>query len=140
MMQQALKKLSWPSATRSMYWSRSVQDLDWKIKNNLAEIEKLEKLIALRQKQLADTIEKIKQTQEYMKDITKERKEEHEIYEEAKKDDLAAVKLLEKAKEVFTKYYKENDIKMGPVQGSVKGVFAQEEPAFERSADDAPDA
>merc|ERR1719454_2422089 len=77
------------------------------------------------------------------------------------KDDLAAVKLLENAKEVFTKYYKENDIKMGPVQGSVKGVFAQaepannagderirivkeeamkEEPAFERSADDAPDA
>merc|ERR1719502_1042035 len=29
---------------------------------------------------------------------------------------------------------------MGPVQGSVKGVFAQEEPAFAVSADQAPDA
>merc|ERR1719240_181311 len=118
----------------------AVQDLDWKIKNNLAEIEKLEKLIALRQKQLAETIEKIKQTKEHMKDITQERKEEHETYEEAKKDDIAAVKLLEEAKKVFTKYYKENDIKMGPIQGSVKGAFAQEDPAFARSADDAPDA
>merc|ERR1719217_1567233 len=29
---------------------------------------------------------------------------------------------------------------MGPIQGSVKGAFNQEEPVFERSEDDAPDA
>merc|ERR1719183_434347 len=29
---------------------------------------------------------------------------------------------------------------MGPIQGSVKGAFSQEEPGFESSADDAPDA
>merc|ERR1719421_1416007 len=40
----------------------------------------------------------------------------------------------------MAKYYKKNGIKMGPIQGSVKGAFAQEEPVFERSADDAPDA
>merc|ERR1719439_2268 len=40
----------------------------------------------------------------------------------------------------MAKYYKEAGIEMGPIQGSVKGAFAQEEPVFERSADDAPDA
>merc|ERR1719440_1177674 len=29
---------------------------------------------------------------------------------------------------------------MGPIQGSVKGALIQQEPEFERSADDAPDA
>merc|ERR1719482_786672 len=124
---------------------KTVADLEWKIKNNLAEIEKLEGLIELREKQKAEAIHKKEETEDYVKQIHEERKEEHEAYEEAKKDDEGAIKLLQAAKKVFIKYYKENDIKMGPVQGSVKGVFAQEEPgkegpAFERSADDAPDA
>lgn len=41
------------------------------------------------------------------------------------------------------KYYKDNDIKLGKIQGSVKGVFAQanpDEPEFEISEDQAPDA
>merc|ERR1719265_976825 len=119
---------------------KTVADLEWKIKNNLAEIEKLEGLIELREKQKAEAIHKKEETEDYVKQIHEERKEEHEAYEEAKKDDEGAIKLLEEAKKVFTKYYKENDIKMGPIQGSVKGAFAQEDPAFARSADDAPDA
>merc|ERR1719506_1811841 len=83
--------------------------------------------------------EKIKETKTYMKDITDERKEENEAYLQAKKDDEDAKALLEKAKDTFTKYYKESGVKMGPIQGSVKGLL-QEEPEFERSADDAPDA
>merc|ERR1719506_1915136 len=83
--------------------------------------------------------EKIKETKTYMKDITDERKEENEAYLQAKKDDEDAKDLLEKAKEAFTKYYKESGVKMGPIQGSAKGLL-QEEPEFERSADDAPDA
>merc|ERR1712139_519050 len=75
-----------------------------------------------------------------MGDITKERKEENEAYLAAKKDDEDAIALLEKARDVMAKYYKKNGIKMGPIQGSVKGAFAQDEPEFERSADDAPDA
>merc|ERR1719456_1318771 len=117
----------------------TVKDLDWKIKNNLAKITKLEKLIELRTKEREETIEKIKETEQYMKDLTAERKEENEAYLQAKKDDEDAIALLEKAKESFTKYYKENDVKMGPIQGSVKGLL-QQEPEFERSADDAPDA
>merc|ERR1719265_1721067 len=79
------------------------QDLDWKIKNNLAQIAKLEKLISLREKQRAETIEKIKETKQYMSDITDERKAEHDAYEVAKKDDEDAKKLLEEAYEVAKK-------------------------------------
>merc|ERR1719217_943534 len=108
--------------------TKTVKDLDWQIKNNLAKIAKLEKLIELRTKEKEETIAKIKETKQYMKDITDERKEDQD-----------AIALLEKAKESFTKYYKESGVKMGPIQGSVKGLL-QAEPEFERSADDAPDA
>merc|ERR1719194_50476 len=118
--------------------TKTVKDLDWKIKNNLAKIAKLEKLIELRTKEREETIAKIKETKTYMKDITDERKEENEAYLQAKKDDQDAIALLEKAKESFTKYYKEKGVDMGKIQGSVK--LLQAEPAFERSADDAPDA
>merc|ERR1712072_1410290 len=111
--------------------TKTVKDLDWKIKNNEAKIAKLEKLIELRTKEKEETIQKIKETQLYMKDITKERKEEHEAYLKAKKDDEDAKALLEKAKDVMSAYYKKNGIKMGPIQGSVKGLL-QEEPVFER--------
>merc|ERR1719217_1697424 len=118
--------------------TKTVKDLDWQIKNNLAKIAKLEKLIELRTKEKEETIAKIKETKQYMSDITDERKEENEAYLQAKKDDEDAKDLLEKAKEAFTKFYKEQGVKMGPIQGSVK--LLQEKPAFERSADDAPDA
>merc|ERR1719440_382745 len=108
--------------------TKTVNDLDWKIKNNQAKIEKLEKLIELRTQEKADTIAKIKDTRQYMADITKEREEEHDAYNQAKKDDQDATKLLTDAKAAFAKFYKENGIKM------------IQQPEFERSADDAPDA
>merc|ERR1719174_2853492 len=92
--------------------TKTVKDLDWKIKNNEAKIAKLEKLIELRTKEKEETIQKIKETKQYMKDITDERKEEHEEYKQAKKDDEGAIKLLEAAKEALTEYYKKNGIKM----------------------------
>jgi len=118
--------------------TQTVKDVDWKIKNNLAKIAKLEKLIELRSEEREETIVKIGETQKYMKDLTAERKEENEAYLQAKKDDEDAKDLLEKAKAAFTKFYKNRDVKMGKIQGSVK--LLQEEPVFERSADDAPDA
>merc|ERR1719327_2540440 len=87
--------------------TKTVKDLDWKIKNNLAKIAKLEKLIELRTKEKEETIAKIKETKQYMSDITDERKEENEAYLQAKKDDEDAKDLLEKAKEAFTKFYNE---------------------------------
>jgi hypothetical protein len=119
--------------------TKTVKKLDWNIKNNEAKIAKLEKLIELRTKEKEETIEKIEETQQYMKDITKERKEENEAYLQAKDDDEKAKALLEKAKEAMSEFYKKNGIKMGPIQGSATGLL-QEEPVFERSEDDAPDA
>merc|ERR1719409_1721356 len=111
--------------------AKTVKDLDWKIKNNLAKIAKLEKLIDLRTKEKAEATQKKEETEQYIKDITKERKEENEAYLAAKKDDEDAIALLEKARDVMAKYYKKNGIDMGPIQGSVKGMFAQGEPVFE---------
>merc|ERR1719327_1882003 len=119
---------------------KTVADLDWKIKNNEAKIAKLEKLIELRTKEKEAAIQKKEETEQYIKDITTERKEENDAYLAAKKDDEDAIKLLEDARDVMAKYYKEAGIEMGPIQGSVKGALLQEEPVFERSADDAPDA
>mmetsp|Transcript_39178 Transcript_39178/g.62700 ORF Transcript_39178/g.62700 Transcript_39178/m.62700 type:complete len:714 (+) Transcript_39178:77-2218(+) len=116
----------------------TVNDLDWKIKNNIAKIAKLEELIELRTKEKEETIKKIEETKEYMADITKERKEENEAYLQAKKDDEDAIALLEEAKVALTKYYKDNNIKMGKIQGSVK--LLQEDPEFAISEDQAPDA
>merc|ERR1719399_925108 len=119
---------------------KTVKDLDWKIKNNLAKIAKLEKLIELRTQEKADATHKKEETEQYIKDITKERKEENDAYLQAKKDDEDAIALLEKARDVMADYYKKNGIKMGPIQGNGRGNLLQEEPVFERSADDAPDA
>jgi len=117
---------------------KTVSDLDWKIKNNLAKIDKLDNLLELRRNQKAETIDKIGETNQYIKDIKAERKAENEAYLQAKKDDEDAVNVLEKAKDAFKEFYEKNGIKMGEIQGSTK--LLQDEPVFERSEDAAPDA
>ncbi len=98
----------------------TVKDLSWKIEKNEATIDKLEKLIAEHEEEKATTIEEIESVKEQMKAMTKQRKEEHEAFKNAKSDDQAAIKLLEAAREALSKYYKKNKIEMGPIQGSVK--------------------
>merc|ERR1712125_262466 len=46
--------------------TKTVNDLDWKIKNNKAKIAKLEELIQLRTQEKEETIKKIEETQAYM--------------------------------------------------------------------------
>merc|ERR1711988_1420073 len=58
--------------------TKTVKDLDWKIKNNKAKIAKLEKLIELRTKEKEEAIQKIDETKAYIKQITDERKQENE--------------------------------------------------------------
>merc|ERR1719271_1755498 len=101
---------------------KTVADLDWKIKNNEAKIAKLEKLIELRTKEKEAAIQKKEETEQYIKDITAERKEENDAYLAAKKDDEDAIELLEKARDVMAKYYKEAGIEMGPIQGNNKNA------------------
>jgi len=118
--------------------NRNVNKLNWKIKTNEAQIQKLEKLIELRTTQKAETNDRIKETNQYKSDLSDERKKENDAFLQAKKDDLGAIDLLDKAKEALAAFYKKQGVDMGEIQGSVK--FLQGEPAFERSKDDAPDA
>merc|ERR1719451_123720 len=66
------------------------------------------------------------------------RKEEHAAFESAKSDDEGAAKLLGAAIEAMTAFYKNNKIGMGEIQGAAQGFIQQ--PTFEVSADQAPDA
>jgi len=117
--------------------AQTVGDLDWKLKNNKAKINKLESLIQLRQKEREETIGQINDTDDYIKKITEERGEEHDAFVHAKQEDEAAVKLLNAAKDAFTAYYKTNGVKMGKIQGA---ELLQADPAFEVSEDQAPEA
>lgn len=119
--------------------NRNVNKLDWKVKNNEAQIEKLAGLIELRTKQREETIQRIKETRQYMSDMKDERKSENDAFLQAKKDDEGAIDLLEKAKAAMASFYKKQGVDMGEIQGSATG-FLQGEPVFERSVDDAPDA
>merc|ERR1719410_2723968 len=56
-------------------------------------------------------------------------------------DDQKVIKLLAKARTVLMKYYKKNDIDLGPIQAGQKDlVLEQEDPEFAISADQAPEA
>lgn len=123
--------------------------LQWKIKNNDAKIEKLKNLIKKREEEKAQTEKEIEETKKDIKDMKAERKKENEAFVQAKKDDLAAIELMEQAKEKLMEFYKKEGVKMGPVQGSVKLLAVDssagkaqegEEPKFEEDPDKAPDA
>jgi DNA repair exonuclease SbcCD ATPase subunit len=86
--------------------------LDWKIKNNKAKIQKLENLIKDRGDDKDQTVKEIGETEKDIKDMTAERKKENGEFVQAKKDDLASIVLLEKAKEVMSDFYKKNSIKV----------------------------
>jgi len=107
----------------------TVSDLTWKVSVNDKNIDKLEKLIALREEDKAKTISEIEDVAAQMEGMEKQRKEEHDEYNVAKNDDKAAIELLEKARDVLAKYYKENKIEM-----------LQAGPDFAVSQDQAPEA
>mmetsp|Transcript_101298 Transcript_101298/g.160180 ORF Transcript_101298/g.160180 Transcript_101298/m.160180 type:complete len:307 (-) Transcript_101298:19-939(-) len=52
--------------------------------------------------------------------MTDERKKENAAFIQAKKDDLEAIELLEKAKETLMEFYKKEEVDLGSVQGNVK--------------------
>eukprot|EP00929_Paragymnodinium_shiwhaense_P111682 TRINITY_DN79_c0_g1_i1.p1 TRINITY_DN79_c0_g1~~TRINITY_DN79_c0_g1_i1.p1 ORF type:complete len:597 (-),score=287.23 TRINITY_DN79_c0_g1_i1:113-1765(-) len=112
-------------------------DLKWKIKNNAAKINKLQSLIEKATHEKEETIAEIKATEKHMEEITEQRTAANQAFLQAKSDDEAAIKLLESAVEALSKFYKKNGIEMGPIEGSVKLL---QQPVFEVSADQAPDA
>merc|ERR1719301_284055 len=66
------------------------------------------------------------------------RKEQHAAFESAKSDDEGTVKLLAAAIESMSAFYKNNKIDQGEIQGAAQALV--QEPTFEVSADQAPDA
>merc|ERR1719399_603791 len=118
----------------------AVKDLEWKIEKNVAKIDKLEGLIKQREDEKVTTLEEIEQVKQDIVDMENQRAEENQAFLQAKKDDEDAIALLEKAEAALTRYYDQNKIELGPIQGSVKGVLLQQEPEFEISEDQAPDA
>jgi len=115
-------------------------DLEWKIKNNIAKIDKLQGLIDKNTAEKEETIALIEETQKHIEELLATRTAENQAFLQAKADDEGAIELLTAAKEALSKFYTNNDVKMGEIQGSVKLLQKKEEPVFEVSEDQAPDA
>jgi len=96
--------------------SQESNKLDWKITNNDAKIGKLENLIEKREDEKEATITEIKNTNDEIKKMQDQRKKENGEFIQAKKDDLSAIELLKKAKDVMSDFYKKNAVKVGLVQ------------------------
>jgi len=95
---------------------------------------KLEELEASRQA----TIQEILNTKDDIQNMEDARKEQHAAFETAKSDDEGAAKLLGAAIESMTAFYKNNKIAQGDIQGAAQALV--QEPVFEVSEDQAPDA
>jgi len=106
-----------------------VGDLSWKIKKNQAAIDKLVELIDMQTSEKAQAEEDIKDVDQQMADMKNTRVAENKEFLAARKDDQDAVGLLEEAKGALTSYFANHSISM-----------VQQEPAFARSEDDAPEA
>merc|ERR1719330_891975 len=119
----------------------SIANVKWLIRKNDAKIDKLERQIEKLQEEKAATIQQIADVEAEMRDLRKQRMDENAAFKDAKKKDESAIKLLKMATGLLIMYYDKNNIKMGPLQGNVKGLeLNQQGPDFDVSADQAPDA
>jgi len=116
------------------------KDLAWKVEKNEAMIAKLEKQIADMEADKANTIEDIAALGQTFIDLNTTRKAENDAYKVAKSDDEQAIALLGEAKAMTESFYTKHQIEIGTVQGAKKAVLLQEDPEFEISADQAPEA
>jgi len=85
-------------ASRYEYKIRKTEAHEVKLQGRLEELESL----------LTKTIEEIGQTNDEIKEMEDERVAEHEAFEQAKSDDEGAIKLMEKAIESLSAFYRNN--------------------------------
>merc|ERR1719421_1641415 len=111
---------------------------EYKVERTDAKIMKLTAKRNELEATLAATVQSILNTKDDIKAMEDARKEQHAAFESAKSDDEGAAKLLAAAIESMTAFYKNNKIAQGEIQGAAQ-AFVQE-PVFEVSADQAPDA
>merc|ERR1719231_2034590 len=111
---------------------------EYKIERTDAKIMKLTAKREELEGTLQATIQSIMNTKDDIKAMEDARKEQHAAFESAKSDDEGAAKLLAAAIESMTAFYKNNKIAQGEIQGAAQALV--QEPVFEVSADQAPDA
>lgn len=81
------------------------KDLDWKIENNKAKVQKHEKAIEQKTEAKEVTIKDIEDAETQLANMLEERTEGNDAYKKAKSDDEKAVALLKKAKQALADYY-----------------------------------
>jgi len=121
----------------------TVANVKWLIKENVAKIDKLTRLIEKATVEKEETQASIKETEDQIKVIGDVRKNEHAEFLDAKAKDTDAIDLLMKARDYLSAYYSNHSIDLGPIQGEVKGLaLAQQRgpPIFDVSEDQAPEA
>merc|ERR1719231_1056182 len=111
---------------------------EYKIERTDAKIMKLTTKLNELEASLQQTIQQIMDTKTDIQNMEDTRKEENAAFQSAKSDDEGAAKLLGAAIEAMTAFYKNNKIGMGEIQGAAQALV--QEPVFEVSADQAPDA
>merc|ERR1719443_1995286 len=111
---------------------------EYKIERTDAKIMKLTSKLEELEGTLQATIASILSTKTDIKNMEDTRNEENAAFQSAKSDDEGAAKLLGAAIESMSAFYKNNKIGMGEIQGAAQGFIQQ--PTFEVSADQAPDA
>jgi len=111
---------------------------EYKIERTDAKIMKLTSKLEELEGTLQATIASILATKDDIKAMEDARKEQHAAFESAKSDDEGAVALLAAAIESMSAFYKNNKIDQGEIQGAAQALIQQ--PTFEVSADQAPDA
>jgi len=112
----------------------------WLVEKNNAKIGKLNNLIDQHEQEKGQTISDIDDVQKQQQQLTQERTEENTAFLQARSDDQSAIDLLMSARTALEKYYKNNKIEMGDYQSSVKALALAQQPNFEVSADQAPEA
>lgn len=116
----------------------AVADLSWKIKNNLAKIDKLENSINANEAERQKTMKDIADVDDTLAKMKKVREDENIAFKAAKKDDEDAVTVLTSAVDALEAYFKKYNIKLGPYQGNVADLTMIQKP-FDVSEDQAPD-
>jgi len=81
------------------------KDLDWKIENNKAKVQKHEKAIEQKTEAKGVAIKDIEAADKELGNLLEERTESNDAYKKAKSDDEKAIALLKKAKQALADYY-----------------------------------
>merc|ERR1712232_1177053 len=103
-------------------------DEKWQIEKNVAKINKLEANIKKATAEKEETIALIAETEAHIQQITDTRTAENQAFLQAKADDEAAIELLEAATKAMSKFYKDEGVEMGPIEGSVKLLQKKQDP------------